>query len=145
MSKYAQGIFTPKNPDKYLGRGSIKYRSSWELHFMHLCDQNPGIKAWASESIRIPYRNPFTGKNTIYVPDFFIVYQDNNGVEHRELVEIKPSKEVTMEAARSQRDKLAVALNHAKWAAAKEWCARANIQFRIVSENEIFYQGKPKK
>jgi hypothetical protein len=144
MSKYAQGIFTPKNPQKYIGKGSIKYRSSWELAFMHMCDQNPGIKSWASESIRIPYRNPFTGKNTIYVPDFFIVYEDKSGNEHKELVEIKPSKEITLESAKSQRDKLAVTLNHAKWAAAFDWCQRANIKFRIVSENEIFHQGKKK-
>lgn len=144
MSKYAQGIFTPKNPQKYIGKGSIKYRSSWELSFMHMCDQNFNIKCWASENIRIPYRNPFTGKNTIYVPDFFIVYEDKQGLEHKELIEIKPSKEITLEAARSQRDKLAVTLNHAKWAAAFEWCQRANIKFRVVSENEIFYQGKKK-
>ncbi len=145
MSKYAQGIFVPKNPTKYIGKGSIKYRSSWELRFMLMCDQNPGIKLWASESIHIPYRNPFTGKNTIYVPDFFIVYEDQNGVEHKELIEVKPSKEITMEAARSRRDKLAVTLNHAKWAAALEWCQRANIQFKVISENEIFYQGKKDK
>jgi len=145
MSKYAQGIFNPKNPEKYIGRGSIHYRSSWELTFMNLCDNHPFIKQWASESIRIPYQNPFTGKNTIYVPDFFIVYEDQDGNSHKELIEIKPSKEITMESARSHRDKLAVTLNHAKWHAAFNWCERMGIKFRIVSENEIFYQGKKKK
>lgn len=145
MSKYAQGIFNPKNPDKYIGKGSIRYRSSWELTFMNMCDNHPHIKQWASESIRIPYQNPFTGKNTIYVPDFFIVYEDQNGNSHQELIEIKPSKEITMESARSYRDKLAVTLNHAKWNAAFNWCARVGIKFRVVSENDIFYQGKKKK
>lgn len=142
MSKYAQGIFTPKYPEKYVGRGSIKYRSSWEYAFMQMCDNHPAIINWASESVRIPYINPLTGKSTFYVPDFFIVYQDKNGQNHAEVVEVKPSKEMTFESARSQRDKLAVIVNHAKWTAAYEWAKRNGIKFRIVSENEIFHQGK---
>lgn len=142
MSKYAQGIFVPKYPEKYVGRGSIKYRSSWEYAFMQMCDNHPSIINWASESVRIPYMNPLTGKSTFYVPDFFIVYQDKNGQNHAEVVEVKPSKEMTFENARSQRDKLAVIVNHAKWTAAYEWAKRNGIKFRIVSENEIFHQGK---
>jgi hypothetical protein len=142
MSKYAQGIFAPKYPEKYVGRGSIKYRSSWEYAFMQMCDNHPAIINWASESVRIPYINPLTGKSTFYVPDFFIVYQDKDGQNHAEVIEIKPSKEMTFENARSQRDKLAVIVNHAKWTAAYEWAKRNGIKFRIVSENEIFHQGK---
>ena len=142
MSKYAQGIFVPKYPEKYVGRGSIKYRSSWEYAFMQMCDNHPSIINWASESVRIPYINPLTGKSTFYVPDFFIVYQDKNGQNHAEVVEVKPSKEMTFENARSQRDKLAVIVNHAKWTAAYEWAKRNGIKFRIVSENDIFHQGK---
>ena len=67
MSKYAQGVFVPTNPEKYIGKGSIKYRSSWEFAFMSLCDKHPSIIQWASESIRIPYYNPLTKKtNNIY-------------------------------------------------------------------------------
>lgn len=142
MSKYAQGIFVPKYPEKYVGRGSIKYRSSWEYAFCQMCDNHPAIINWASESVRIPYVNPLTGKSTFYVPDFFIVYQDKDGQNHAEVVEVKPSKEMTFEGARSQRDKLAVIVNHAKWTAAYEWAKRNGIKFRIVSENEIFHQGK---
>ena len=43
---------------------------------MRFCDEHPGVTQWASEAIKIPYRNPLTGKNTIYVPDFFISYSD---------------------------------------------------------------------
>lgn len=142
MSKYAQGIFVPKYPEKYVGRGSIRYRSSWEYAFCQMCDNHPAIINWASESVRIPYINPLTGKSTFYVPDFFIVYQDKDGQNHAEVVEVKPSKEMTFENARSQRDKLAVIVNHAKWTAAYEWAKRNGIRFRIVSENEIFHQGK---
>lgn len=143
MSKYAQGKFMPKNNSKYVGKGDPTYRSSWEWAFMQFCDNNPAVLQWASESIKIPYRNPVTGKQTIYIPDFFIYYVDAQGKNHGELIEIKPSKETTMEAARSQRDKLSVAINLAKWAAARAFCAGQGLTFRIITENQLFqYNGK---
>ena len=47
--KYAQGIYTVKNPKKYVGKGKPKYRSGWELTFMIFCDNNDKILNWASE------------------------------------------------------------------------------------------------
>jgi hypothetical protein len=141
MSKYAQGKFQIKNPEKYVGKGLPTYRSSWELAFMNMCDNHPGILQWASEAIHVNYRNPFTGKNTIYVPDFLIIYVDAAGKKHGEVVEIKPSKETTMEAARSPRDKAAVALNMFKWEAARKFCAAQGLKFRIVNEQDIFHMG----
>ena len=70
-TKFSHGKFTPKNPEKYIGTYPISYRSSWELVFMNKCDTHPNIKQWASESIKIPYRNPLTKKHTYYIPDFF--------------------------------------------------------------------------
>jgi hypothetical protein len=145
MSKYSQGKFEILNPAKYVGRKQPTYRSSWEFAFMNFCDQNPSVLNWASEAIHINYRNPFTGKNTIYVPDFLIVYQDKNGRRHGELIEIKPTKETTMESAKSVRDKAAVALNMAKWEAARKFCAANGLQFRVVNENHIFHQGTKKR
>ena len=79
MPKYSQGKYQIRNPEKYIGKKSPTYRSSWELTFMMFCDNNPAILQWASEAIQIPYRNPFTNKNTIYVPDFLIIYMDKFG------------------------------------------------------------------
>ena len=142
MGKYAQGKFQIQNPDKYVGKGEPTYRSSWEFAFMQFCDNNPAVVQWASEAIHVNYRNPFTGKNTIYVPDFLIIYMDKNGKRHGEVVEIKPSKETTMEAAKSQRDKAAVALNMFKWEAARKFCAAQGLRFRIVKEQDIFHGAK---
>ena len=97
MAKYANGFYTVKNPEKYVGKKQPHYRSSWEFAFMNFCDNNPNVHQWASEAIHINYRNPFTGKNTIYVPDFLIVYVDQNGNKHGEVIEIKPLKETTMQ------------------------------------------------
>ena len=93
MAKFAQGRYNMKNPDKYIGGKTPLYRSSWEFAFMRFCDESPSIQKWASESIRIPYRHPFTGKFTIYVPDFFIAYADKNGKQHAEVIEIKPERQ----------------------------------------------------
>jgi hypothetical protein len=142
MAKYAQGKYQVKNVDKYMGKRLPSYRSSWEFAFMSFCDNNPAVLNWTSESIKIPYFNPVSGKNTIYVPDFLIVYVDANQRKHTELVEIKPSTETTMESARSYRDKLMVAMNMAKWAAADSWARANNMRFRVVTEYDIFKNQK---
>jgi hypothetical protein len=109
---------------------------------MMFCDNNDKVLQWASESIQIPYRNPLTGKQTIYVPDFMVVYQ-SKGKKVAEMIEIKPKKQTMItEKVKSARDRAAVAVNHAKWAAANAWCARAGIKFRVVTEDDIFYSGR---
>ena len=125
-----------------MGKRLPNYRSSWEFTFMSFCDNNPAVLNWVSEGVKIPYYNPVSGKQTIYVPDFLVVYVDANQRQHTELVEIKPSKEATMESARSYRDKLMVAMNMAKWAAADSWCRANNMRFRVVTEFDIFKNQK---
>ena len=138
-SKFSQGKFTIKNPEKYIGKKQPTYRSSWEFKFMQFCDENPAILQWASEAIHVNYFNPFTKKKTIYVPDFLIIYKDKDGNRHGEVIEIKPSKETTMEAAKSARDKAAVVLNTCKWQAAAAFCEQNGLKFRVVNENQIFH------
>jgi hypothetical protein len=142
MGKYASGKYTVKNAEKYMGKRAPTYRSSWEFTFCSFCDNNPAVVNWASEAIQIPYFNPVSGKQTVYVPDFVVVYMDKNQRKHTELVEIKPSKETTMESAKSYRDKLSVAINMAKWAAADSWCRANNMRFRVVTEYDIFKNTK---
>jgi hypothetical protein len=143
MSKYANGKYQIQHPEKYVGNKSPTYRSGWEWTFMQFCDNNPNILQWASEAIHINYRNPFTGRPTIYVPDFMIVYNDATGQKHAEVIEVKPTKETTLEAAgRSPRAQAAAILNAAKWEAARAWCKNQGLKFRIITENEIFHQGK---
>lgn len=138
MAKYANGKYQVKNETKYIGKKIPTYRSSWEMTFMSFCDNNPAILQWASEPFMVPYRNPFTGKNTIYVPDFLIIYVDRSDQKHAEVVEVKPRKEISMENARSARDQAAAILNQAKWTAARAWCAQQGLKFRIVTEEDIF-------
>jgi hypothetical protein len=142
MAKYAQGKFQLTNPAKYVGNKTPTYRSSWEYVFMQFCDQNPSVLQWASEAVHINYRNPLTGKNTIYVPDFLITYNDAHGQTHAEVIEVKPQKETTLEGAKNARAQAAAILNMSKWEAARQWCKAHNLKFRVVTENDIFHMGK---
>ena len=143
MAHFAQGKFTLKNPKKYMGNKTPTYRSGWEFTFMKFCDEHPSVSQWASESIRIPYINPFTGKQTIYVPDFFIVYADKNGKQRFELVEVKPSSQAVKEKlGRSKHNQAHYVINQAKWEAARAWCKQKGVYFRIVTEQDIFHNGR---
>lgn len=143
--RWANGLYEMANPTKYAGNRKPRYRSSWEHAFMRFCDNHPSVISWASESIKIPYRNPLTGRQSVYVPDFFIMYQNSKGKKRAELVEIKPESQTRLGAKTSQHDKLAIAINHAKWEAAAKWCRLKGVQFRIVTEGDIFHQGKKRR
>jgi hypothetical protein len=110
---------------------------------MRLCDENPAIVNWASEAIKIPYRNPLTGKQTIYVPDFFITYVDRNNKTHVELIEVKPANQsIKEQVGKSRHNQAHYILNQAKWEAARAFCSQNNIKFRVVNEGDIFHQGR---
>jgi len=141
MSKFAQGPYTVKNTAKYVGNGVPRYRSGWELAFMRFLDNNDNVMQWASESIQIPYRNPVTGKQSIYVPDFLITYKTRNNTLIAELIEIKPKKQSVIESKMSNRDRMVVAINYAKWDQATKWCKRNGLKFRVITEEDMFHQG----
>jgi|TARA_B110000977_G_scaffold104518_1_gene136386 hypothetical protein len=145
MGKFAQGRFTLKYPEKYLGNKTPLYRSSWEFAFMKFCDESPAVTKWASESVKIPYKNPLTGKHTVYVPDFLIEYADRNGKPHVELIEVKPDNQTVKEnVGRDKWRQAQYIQNVAKWEAARAWCKQKRIFFRVITEKDIFHQGKRK-
>ena len=145
MRRWAQGEYVVRNPAKYVGNRTPRYRSGWEFAFMQFCDNNENVLQWASEAINIPYRNPLTGKSTIYVPDFLITYRTRDNTMRAELIEIKPKKQSVIESKASQRDRAAVAVNYAKWDAATKWARRNGLLFRVVTEDDMFHQGSKKK
>jgi hypothetical protein len=146
MPKFAQGRFDMKNPSKYVGTRTPLARSSWEFVFMRMLDEHAGVENWASESVQIPYRDPLTGKYTVYVPDFFVVYRDKNGKKHAEVVEVKPSNHTLLEkVGKSRYNQEQYVKNLAKWEAANKWCKQQGIKFRVVSENDIFHQGNKRR
>ena len=135
----AKGLYTPQHPEKYIGNPrKIRYLSSWELKFQYFCDTNPNILAWGSEEIYIKYFHPIKKKVCNYIPDFFIKYKDVNGKIITELIEIKPKKETKLTNKSSLYDKVNIAINTQKWTAAKAFCDKAGIQFRILTEDQLF-------
>lgn len=141
MSRFAQGIYRLTNPAKYAGNRPPRYRSGWELAFMRFCDSNDNIVQWASESISIPYRHPLTGRNTIYVPDFFVQYRTKDNRTRAEVIEIKPKKQSIIESKATARDRAVIAVNYSKWDAATKWCRRQGLTFRVITEDDIFRNG----
>lgn len=146
---FKQGLYQPINPHKYLGELSeITYRSSWELKMFRFLDSNPYVLAWASEPVAIPYMKPVivNGKPAMkkarYFPDIYVEYVDNDGKENKEMIEIKPLKQTKKSRAKDSKIRIqenyTLAVNMAKWEAAREWCALRNITFKISTEKSIY-------
>ena len=141
--KFSKDLFQIRNPEKYVGSKTPIYRSSWEMTFMLFCDNNPSIQEWASEPVKIPYRDPLTGKQTVYVPDFLITYIDRNHKKHVEMIEIKPANQMLKErVGKNAYNQAQYIKNMAKWEAAGKWCRNRGIKFRVINENDIFQNTK---
>jgi hypothetical protein len=137
--KFAQSVYTPKNAEKYVGNKLPYCRSSWETTFCMFCDNNPAVQQWSSEPVKIPYRDPLTGKQTVYVPDFLITYVDRNERKHVEMVEIKPANQMILEkVGKNPYNQAQYVKNMAKWEAASAWCRNQGIKFRVINEHDIY-------
>ncbi len=113
---------------------------------MEKFDSHPDVVSWSSESISIPYVNPLTRRQTVYIPDFIVTFVDAKGNMHCEMIEVKPLKEVpgvgVGKGKSALRTKLIQAINAAKWKAARAFCTKRGIYFRVMTEDQIF---KPTK
>jgi len=145
MARYMQGRFKPKFPEKYKGNPTnIIYRSSWEFSLMHRFDSDPNVEFWQSEEIKIPYADPTRNHHGIYHPDFLVKYKEPN---HLEMIEVKPKAQTkaprgTPTNKRYIKEALTFARNTAKWEAARRFCAKRGIEFRIITEDHIFKNGR---
>ena len=142
--RFRQGIFTPKNSEKYIGNNNPVYRSSWELKFFRWADLNENVLHWGSENIIIPYLSPLDQKVHRYFVDNFIVFKDSKGIKSKFLIEIKPSKQVekpVVSQTKSRRTMLyeqkTWIINQSKWDAAKKWATKKGYQFLILTEKEL--------
>jgi len=144
--RFAKSIYQVKNPEKYIGNKLPYCRSSWETTFCMFCDNNPSVQQWASEPVKIPYRDPLTGKPTVYVPDFLISYIDKNMKKHAELIEIKPANQMLIEkVGKNPYNQAQYVKNMAKWEAAAKWAKGQGIKFRVINEHDIFSNTKKSK
>ena len=138
---WRQGVYNVINKDKYIGKTKPIYRSSWEHKAMVWFDNNPDIITWASEYIVVQYISPIDCRTHNYITDFYVEYFDKNGNRKKAIIEVKPENQAAMTAKRRSKSYEAkarvVAVNHAKWAAAKEYCETRSMDFIIMTEKAI--------
>ena len=142
-TRFRQGFYTPKHPEKYMGDPSrIVYRSSWELNLHKFFDNNTRVTRWGSEIIKIPYIKPTDGRVHHYYPDYFVEFINTEGEIVRELIELKPLAQTRQ--PRSTRGKqnlyenLTFVINVAKWKQAELWCKKHGVTWRIITERDVF-------
>jgi hypothetical protein len=130
--------FTPANKEKYVGdAGKITCRSLWERNICKFCDQTPNVLKWSFEEIIVPYTSPLDRKQHNYFPDFVIQFKNDSGI-NTWMVEVKPKKQTILKENASKKEKITWIINNAKWDAAKKYCEKNNMEFKIITEKEIF-------
>lgn len=146
IKNYVQNFFKPTNPQKYVGDlNNIVYRSSYELRAFRWCDSTESILEWSSESIIIKYFDPTTNKIRRYFPDLYIKLQEQTGDIKRLLIEIKPKRQ-TIPPNPSPKKKTRTYLtevktyakNAAKWEAARNFCLDNGMEFKLVTEEDLW-------
>ena len=139
-----RGRYIPTYPKKYKGDPSnIIYRSLWERKFMVYCDRNDRILAWGSEEFFIPYRSPLDGKIHRYFPDFYVKVKTKQNTIKKWVVEVKPKAQTRPPRTPKRKTKKYItevrnyAINDAKWKNAIEYCKDRNMEFIIITEDEL--------
>ncbi len=157
MSRYKNGFYEPRFPDKYivsearLGGGNKDnrpfYRSGWERDFMILCDVNSAISKWSSEPFPITYISPKDNKPHRYFLDFY--FETGSGDNIRRVgVEVKPYAQTQVPVRPKNNDQksleryadamLTYMINKAKWEAAEVFCKENDMDFVIITEKELY-------
>ena len=139
-----KGRYNPVNPKKYKGNPqNIIYRSLWERKFMVYCDTNDKVLEWGSEEIIIPYISPWDGKEHRYFPDFYIKVKQSSGNIKKFIIEVKPKKQtrppkpVERKTKRWIKEVRTFGINEAKWKHATKWCEDNDMEFKILTEEEL--------
>ena len=139
-----KGRYNPANPKKYKGNPqNIIYRSLWERKFMVYCDTNDKVLEWGSEEIIIPYISPWDSKVHRYFPDFYIKVKQSNGNIKKFIIEVKPKKQtrppkpVERKTKRWIKEVRTFGINEAKWKHASKWCKDNDMEFKILTEEEL--------
>jgi hypothetical protein len=140
---FVQGIYKPKNPQKYIGSTPV-YRSMMELKAFRYLDNNPNVLSWSSESVVVPYVSPADGKMHRYFVDLVAKLKSKDGSIKKLLIEVKPEKQTkppTESPNKKQKtiiyERYQFAVNSAKWKAAQEWCKSKGYTFIILNEKHL--------
>jgi len=101
-------------------KASLFYKSSWEKIMYEKLEKDENVIIYIPEPFPIRYTNE-DSMSKDYYPDILIIYKDK-----RELVEIKP------------KSLLSWKINKIKIKAAKQYCVKHGLIFRIITEDDLF-------
>lgn len=134
--RYQQGYINPESCKKLfpqMRRDKIIYRSSYEKKFIYWMENNPAVKHWGSECLKIPYFYPKDGKTHSYYPDYFVEMHDGTCM----VIEIKPSSQTRRPVNENSWIGEAYRKNMCKWKATMEFCKAKGFDFKIITEKTI--------
>ena len=104
---------------------------------------NDKIIEWGSEEVIIPYKSPLDKRVHRYFPDFYIKYVNSSGQTVREVIEVKPKKQLLppkppkRQTKRYLNEVATYAVNQAKFKAAEDFCKERRLKFRILTEDHL--------
>ena len=149
MSKYHQGKYVVKNPEKYMGDPTnVIFRSSWERKYMIWCDNTSSVIYWQSEETIVPYRCATDNKWHRYYLDFRIQVKNKEGNLKTYLVEIKPLAQTIPPKYPGKQTKwylnesLTFMKNQSKWDAAKAYARDRGWEFVVLTEKHLGITNK---
>lgn len=103
-------------------------------------DHDPNVIQWASEEVNIKYISPVDKRLHRYYPDFIVKRRTPQGIKIY-MYEVKPLKDTKVSKTKNKKRRLneavTVAVNQAKWAAARAYCERKGIIFQVLTEKEL--------
>ena len=132
---------TIKNTKETLQRYSIGHFGNVDSWF--IVTTMIKIIEWGSETIIIPYISPVDKRPHKYFPDFFIKYVNSKGQVIREVIEVKPKRQLNPPKEPKRRTKSwlnevrTYMVNQAKFKAADEYCKDRKYSFRILTEDHL--------
>lgn len=130
-------MFTPKNREKYVGTIPFKLLSLWERSVCEYLDECKSVTRWAYEGTEIPYVCPHDGRLRKYIPDFLVQFEDVNGKRRNFIWEVKPKKQAYLRESARKGDRMIFETNLAKFRAAQEFCKAHNMEFAVITEDDI--------
>ncbi len=149
-SRFRQGKYKLRNPDKYMGNDFPIYRSGIELKFFKFCDLNENVKKWGSENVKIPYFDTIKKKNRLYYIDNYVEILEGKEIK-KYIIEIKDIKATKKPVAKRGKKKatllheqLTWTNNNDKWRQAQRYAKKYGAEFLLLgySKKEGFQSVK---
>ena len=111
---------------------------------MVYCDGSDSIVEWGSEEVIIPYVSPWDGRIHRYFPDFYIKVRQHDGKLKKYIIEIKPKRYCSPPDSSPKRktkrwfsEVKNWGVNKAKWKSANSWCLDKDMEFKILTEDDL--------